>query len=292
MTESWWRGGGRLRPGLRALLFPPLILGSAMLLFAGWVALRWLSAGESLSDVIGRMNTLSANLIITLAALAATWLSDRFLDGEPRPNLALPLSSPALKRAALGVLAGVAMQGTLYTAGLLSGSYTAQSGTSPGAAFLRYVLAMVFVAAGEELMYRGYMLRRLTDSLGRWPAAWLTALLFTAPHLNNPGAWGMVLVGLIAKGLLYAWVVQHSGTLWPAVGLHWAWNVMEGAVLGLPNSGVSEPFALIRTAVEGPAWWTGGAFGPEAGLLTLLSLPVGFLILRFHRSSRTTGVSG
>lgn len=292
MTDSWYRRGGRLRPGLRALLFLPATLVCVVLVFAAWALYGWLTAGRTLADVLARMTTLRANLMITLAALAATWLCARLLDDEPRPSLALPLSALGLTQGLTGMLASTAMQATLYAAGLLSGAYVAQLGSPPGAAFLRYVLAMFFVAFGEELLYRGYLLRRLTESLGRWPAAWLTAILFTAPHMNNPGAWGMVVVGLVAHGLVDAWIVQESGSLWPAIGLHWAWNVIEGAVLGLPNSGVSEPFALVQTMVDGPAWWTGGAFGPEAGLLNLISLPVGFLVLRLHRANRSAGIAG
>ncbi|MFO7274540.1 MAG: hypothetical protein DIU55_006700 [Bacillota bacterium] len=50
-------------------------------------------------------------------------------------------------------------------------------------------------------------------------------------------------------------------------------------MLGLPNSGVAEPFALIATAVDGPAWWTGGAFGPEAGVIGLIGVPLAVLVL-------------
>lgn len=50
--------------------------------------------------------------------------------------------------------------------------------------------------------------------------------------------------------------------------------LLEGVVSGFPVSGL-DIYALTRIQVHGPELWTGGAFGPEAGLIVLPALLVG-----------------
>ncbi len=278
LPRSGRRPRRRLHPGLSGFFSLPLTLlltASGLALWTGCLLLAGLSPDEAL----GRLNVLTIYVAMTLAALGSTWLCSRFLDGEPRPDYGLPLAPLPLAHGLAGIAAGVAAQGALYLAGLLTTVYAARWNAGPGPAFWHYALTQFFVAVGEELFHRGYLLRRWTAWLGRWPAAAATSLLFGAAHLLSPGAGILSTVGIAAHGLVYAWIVQATGSLWPAVGLHWAWNVMEAGVLGLPNSGTPAPFALVATAVNGPAWWTGGDFGPEAGVISLVAIPVAWLVL-------------
>jgi hypothetical protein len=62
-----------------------------------------------------------------------------------------------------------------------------------------------------------------------------------------------------------------TGRLGLAVGFHAAWNVALGILFGHPVSGTVPPASVLVLEVSGPAAWTGGAFGPEAGLLGVLA---------------------
>jgi uncharacterized protein len=55
-----------------------------------------------------------------------------------------------------------------------------------------------------------------------------------------------------------------SGGLWLPLGYHWAWNVMQTAVLGPPDGMPS----LHPLEIAGPAWWLGRPGHPEPGLLS------------------------
>ena len=57
-----------------------------------------------------------------------------------------------------------------------------------------------------------------------------------------------------------------SGSLWLAIGLHFAWNFVQGPLLGFPVSGIAAG-GLQQVHDAGPAWLSGGAYGPEAGLV-------------------------
>jgi len=86
--------------------------------------------------------------------------------------------------------------------------------------------------------------------------------------------------GLVAFALWACMSLLWTGSLWLALGAHLAWNVFEGPFFGLPVSGVVIPSpSVLEVSVRGQPWLTGGAFGPEAGLSSLVALVLGFAVL-------------
>ena len=66
-------------------------------------------------------------------------------------------------------------------------------------------------------------------------------------------------------------VLSHRAGMWAAFGLHLGWN-WTLAALDAPVSGLELHVPLIDYYPGGPAWLTGGAFGPEGGVLGTLAL--------------------
>lgn len=95
-------------------------------------------------------------------------------------------------------------------------------------------------------------------------------MLFGLAHLFNPGAnlWSSVAIAIEAGVLLGAAFLWRRN-LWFAIGLHTAWNAIEG-LFGIPVSGHADP-ALAQVTEHGPAWLTGGSFGMEASLIPVLA---------------------
>jgi uncharacterized protein len=60
-----------------------------------------------------------------------------------------------------------------------------------------------------------------------------------------------------------------SGRVWMPLGMHLAWNYVQGTVLGYPVSGTALAGAAVvhQAPADGPVWLTGGAYGPEGGVL-------------------------
>jgi membrane protease YdiL (CAAX protease family) len=73
-------------------------------------------------------------------------------------------------------------------------------------------------------------------------------------------------------GLVFGFVYLWTGSLSYSIGLHFGWNFGLGPIFGLPVSGYEPRVSLLLSETSGSSLWTGGAFGPEGGLLTTLVL--------------------
>ena len=127
------------------------------------------------------------------------------------------------------------------------------------------------MAAGisEEVLFRGGLFRLIEEGAGTWWALGVSSAFFGIAHIFNPGA-SIIAAAAIAieAGLLLGLVYHVTRSLWPGIGMHIAWNVMEGTVFGVPVSGGSAAGWLISRRT-GPTWLSGGAFGVEASVVAL-----------------------
>jgi len=104
------------------------------------------------------------------------------------------------------------------------------------------ILGVVVAAAvGEELLFRGVVQRGLQQRWSRTPALFLTAAIFAAFHLQP-----LMLPMLFALGLLFGWLYQRSGSLWPPIIAHATNNLLAVLVY---NTGDA-----FDSVVEGPEW--------------------------------------
>ncbi|HET7724094.1 MAG TPA: CPBP family intramembrane glutamic endopeptidase [Propionibacteriaceae bacterium] len=162
-------------------------------------------------------------------------------------------------------------------------------GINAGYQFWPALVSTGLVAAvAEELAFRGVLFRLAEDVLGTWASLALSAVVFGLSHLGNPDAtlWGAVAIALEA-GLLFAALYAVTRSLWWTMGLHFAWNIVEGPVYGSVVSGSGGASGFLRAQFTGPDWLTGGSFGIEGSVLTVALLTaVGvWLLVLIHRRS-------
>ena len=144
------------------------------------------------------------------------------------------------------------------------------------------VIVFVFAGAAEEMLFRGYPLQTLVRANLSWLGVMLTSVAFASVHLGNPNAVPrLTFLNTTLAGLLLAVGYLRTGSLWFPIGWHWAWNWMQGSVIGLPVSGIERlaPAPLLRAINSGPDWLTGGAYGIEGGAACTIALLISTLII-------------
>ena len=127
------------------------------------------------------------------------------------------------------------------------------------------------VAVGEEMIFRGVIFRWIDERWNTCVALLISAILFGWMHISNDNAtWWSSLAIAVEAGLLLGAAYKWSGSLWVPIGIHWAWNYTQGNIFGLAVSGSEAGETMLTTIVNGPDIITGGAFGPEASIISVI----------------------
>jgi membrane protease YdiL (CAAX protease family) len=184
-------------------------------------------------------------VVIGLIAYGAAWTTGLAQFVTPTASLAARLMLPATLTFALSLLMATTV-GTTISA---------------------------ILATGEEIGWRGFMLTRLIDAGIPRPvlvsnliwALWHVPMTLAGVYAAGPSpilSAVLLLIGILAMGQVIAWLRLNTGSVWPAIVFHAAWNsIIQG------------PFDQATT---GPAatLWTG-----ESGILTMLALIIAALII-------------
>ena len=178
----------------------------------------------------------------------------------------------SLKDTGIGFLWGMLMMAAVIGIFALCGWYKI-IGCSFNVAFVyRYLMAYFVVAVGEEIVFRGIMFRLLDSQFNLWVAMIISAIVFGAAHIINPNATVVSTVGIsLATGVLFGLLFKYYRTLWVPIGIHWSWNFVQGTVTGCPVSGGAPDYSILQSVTSGPELFTGGLFGPEASIITMIA---------------------
>lgn len=159
----------------------------------------------------------------------------------------------------------------------------AQFRAAPGIEFswraAMFLPVLLFCGAlGEELAFRGFVLQYVVSGYGKWVALAGSGILFGILHKDNPGATWLSVVNTALFGILFGYALVRSHDLWLPIGLHFGWNATL-PFLGVELSGLTIKIAGYTLVWNTGDMWSGGKYGPEAGLtatavLTLLFVAV------------------
>jgi membrane protease YdiL (CAAX protease family) len=190
----------------------------------------------------------------------------RVLERRKPSELALdPGAGLAVAGAAGGVLLFSLVMATFFALGVAR-----LAGGGDSSEIVVMALMAALAAFAEELAIRGGVFRILEEGLGSLAALVLSALLFGCMHLVNPGA-TLVSAASIAVlgGLLLAAAYMATRSLWLPIGIHFGFNFAESGIFGATLSGVQSHGGIWPVSIHGPQLLSGGAFGPEASVVTV-----------------------
>ena len=145
------------------------------------------------------------------------------------------------------------------------------------------LLTLGTATLAHALAIYGYGFQRLIEATGPVRATVILMLLTALHAALTPTAYGTpdatrILVALLAALLLsLCWLRTHG--LWLLWGLHFAWAAGIAVLFGLPLGGDNSFSSIVDTRAAGPAWLTGGEYGPQAALLSMFILVAAIPVL-------------
>ncbi len=240
-------------------------------------ALSWSS-----KHIPGNAFRFFGSLVIAAVALFAYYAYVRLIEKRTAEEIT---RGGALKELAFGLLLG-----TLFlsaTIGILAfvGAYEV-TGMNNWRIIFSTLPTFIVVGFVEEIIMRGIIFRILEAWLGSWIALAISAAIFGFGHMGNPGATLLNASAItIEAGIMLAAAYMFTRGLWLCIGLHLAWNIMQGTIFSVAVSGLKQE-GLFKARMTGPEWLTGGAFGVEASSVAVLICGAGGLYFIYRAKQK------
>jgi membrane protease YdiL (CAAX protease family) len=207
------------------------------------------------------------------------WISTRAAD--VRSTNALPKRPTTLQEWLRGAALGWAMLIAAILPMMLSGALHPEFSLAPrnwGLALLS-LATIAFTTLALELAFRGFLFARLIDATGPILATIFLSLFYAVVSSNRPNASSLSFIVTFFLGVVFSIAYLQTHALWLGWGLHFAWNAAMAVLFGLPIAGLATDSNLVTTSVTGPDSLTGGAYGPEAAVFTLIVLFAAIIVL-------------
>ncbi len=129
-----------------------------------------------------------------------------------------------------------------------------------------WVGVSLFVAINEEVIFRGFVLKGLLRKSGTVTAVLLSSFAFGLLHLLNlleggePVLIGAQIISAMGIGAVLAAVTLRSGSLWPAIVLHFLADVIGLAALGGYGEAIQTVELAPAVAISGAVFLAWGTF--------------------------------
>lgn len=272
---------------MKLLFWIPCLFCGLLLFFIIYALTQGLTG---LAGRAGQGAAAAAAVLCGIAVLGLYALWNRVWDGLAglcKEN-DIPLER-CLQETGKGFLTGVIYFALVAGVIALAGCYRIKEVNFDFMPQLRFLTLFFLVAVLEEVIFRGILFRMIDERFNTVAAFVVSALVFGAAHLANPGAtWWAGLAIAIEAGVMLSAAYKYSGTLWMPIGIHWAWNYTQGNILGFAVSGGNARESLFIPEISGPEIITGGPFGAEASIVAVVigSLLSALLIIAWLRRSR------
>lgn len=255
-----------------------------ILLWLGLLLLFYVAGQYAVSLLPGTPLGWAAYLFLSAGGLMAGWAVLTGVDGRPPGALGFAMSRAAVAETVVGLALGGGLIAAAVVLLVVTGSavFTPDGGSVLGYfAALGWTLLYFWLAAAyEEIWFRGYGFQALVEGIGAWPSVIASSALFSLLHAGNPNFGIAAFINIFLAGAMLALAYLRTRSLWFATALHAGWNWAMASLFAFPVSGLNLIDTPLYDAVErGGDWWTGGEFGPEAGVVGTLVLLLGVGVL-------------
>lgn len=223
-----------------------------------------------------------------LSILLASWLLTRFMDRRPFSSLGFASDRPA-RLFLLGLAIGIGwLASSLVGLTLVGGARYEPEGSVIWSLLTWSATALLLNTLTQQLLGFGYLFHTIRAQSNTCVAIVLAALLFALLHLGAIQGSAWAAANVFGAGVLFGVAQWVTGSLWMSIGIHYAWNLLLGPVLGLVVSGqkhLSLGWRFFHLDASNP--FGGGDFGPEGSPIVTVTtwLLIGSLLV-YHRFSR------
>lgn len=215
------------------------------------------------------------------AAATANGLALRIFERGQLADIGLGWSRASRRNLSIGLLGGLGA-GLIVVFGAIAvraadlQSIPGEKTQWPRIAFVSVVL--LFGAAGEEMLFRGYAFQILVRAIGPFATILPVSVVFGLAHLNNHNTNTLAILNTVLWGVVLGYAFTLSGDLWLPTGLHFGWNWVL-PLLGVNLSGFTMKLTGYTVHWYTSALWSGGEYGPEGGLPTTAVVVLLFVFL-------------
>jgi len=129
-----------------------------------------------------------------------------------------------------------------------------------------YLLTFIIQSFAEEIYTRGWVIPLFSRNHSVIVAIGISVLLFVVGHAGNIGFNVGSIINLVLVSVLLAFMLLKFDNIWICGGVHSAWNFTQGYLLGFNVSGINTS-SLFNFSQTTNNIISGGAFGPESGLI-------------------------
>lgn len=210
----------------------------------------------------------------TVANAVGMWIYER----GRLADIGFAWNSASVRNLLLGLGGGIVGAALVLGGPLLAGCAELSKTPQSGGSLMFFLVLLLFGAVGEEMLFHGYGFQVLLGALGPWATILPVSCLFAWAHSSNLGASPLGLANTTGWGVLLGYAFWRSGDLWLPIGLHVGWN-WTLPLFGATLSGFKMNVTGYAMSWKTGLLWSGGEYGPEAGVLTSGVLVVLFVYL-------------
>lgn len=168
-----------------------------------------------------------------------------------------------------GLLIGIGLQCLIILVIYLSGGFKIIATNPVSILIIPFTVAFT-VAIIEEITLRGIIFRITEQKWGSTIALIISGVVFGGLHLINPHVTCISALCITVIGIFLSAAYMYTKSLWFPIAIHFAWNFTQNGIFGAITSGNEKTNSLLTTEITGPEFITGGQFGPEGAIQSLL----------------------